>query len=295
MAKVYANPWQSLNGIGSAATLGRGFLELVTLDYLQTIFLALVQGVTEFLPISSSAHLILPFEVLGWTDQGLAFDVAVHLGTLVAVIIYFWRDLMLLLTGFLQSLAGNQSEDGRLAVNLLIASLPIVAFGLLLKSLVEGELRSASVIAISTIIFGLVLMWSDHIGRRQRNDRELTWTHALVIGFAQCLALIPGTSRSGITMTAALALGYTRQAASRISFLLAVPTILGASVLLLRDLVIVDSPVNWNQLGISMLVSGITAYLCIRFFLGFIDRIGFMPFVIYRLALGVALGLFLWL
>jgi undecaprenyl-diphosphatase len=284
-----------LNGIESAATLSREFLELDPLDYLQTIFLAIVQGVTEFLPISSSAHLILPFEILGWPDQGLAFDVAVHLGTLVAVIVYFWRDLMLLLTGFLQSLAGNHNEDGRLAVNLLIASLPIVAFGLLLKSLVEGELRSASVIAIATIIFGLVLMWSDHISRRERNDRDLTWTHALVIGFAQCLALIPGTSRSGITMTAALALGYTRQAASRISFLLSVPTILGASVLLLRDLIIVDTPVNWNQLGISMLVSGITAYLCIRFFLGFIDRIGFMPFVIYRLALGFALGLFLWL
>ena len=264
------------------------------MDYLHTIFLALIQGITEFLPISSSAHLILPFEILGWPDQGLAFDVAVHLGTLVAVIVYFWRDLMSLLKGLLQSFAGNHNEDGRLAINLLIASLPIVAIGLLLKSLVEGELRSASVIAVSTVVFGLVLFWADYISRRERNDRDLTWTHALVIGFAQCLALIPGTSRSGITMTAALALGYTRQAASRISFLLSVPTILGASVLLLRDLIIIDTPVNWNQLGISMLVSGITAYLCIRFFLGFIDRIGFLPFVIYRLVLGIALGLFLY-
>jgi undecaprenyl-diphosphatase len=264
------------------------------LDYLHTIFLALIQGVTEFLPISSSAHLILPFEILGWPDQGLAFDVAVHLGTLIAVIVYFWRDLIKLLKGVLQSLGGHRNEDGTLAVNLLIASLPIVVLGLLLKSLVEGELRSASVIAVSTIVFGLVLFWADHISRREQNDRDLTWAHALVIGFAQCLALIPGTSRSGITMTAALALGYTRQAASRISFLLSVPTILGASVLLLRDLIVIDNPVNWNQLGISMLVSGATAYLCIRFFLGFIDRIGFIPFVIYRLVLGVALVVFLY-
>tara|TARA_R110002072_G_scaffold150059_2_gene298169 strand:- start:21394 stop:22224 length:831 start_codon:yes stop_codon:yes gene_type:complete len=262
---------------------------------LQTLLLALVQGITEFLPISSSAHLILPFEILGWPDQGLAFDVAVHLGTLIAVVVYFWRDLLGLLRGFIQNIAGKPNEDGRLAINLLIASLPIVIVGLLLKSLVEGELRSAGVIATSTIVFGVVLFLADKFSSSQRSDQELTWLHALVIGLAQCLALIPGTSRSGITMSAALALGYTRQAASRMSFLLSVPTILGASVLMLKDLATIDVAVNWSQLATGMVAAGITAYLCIRLFLGFIDRIGFMPFVLYRLVLGSALAAYLWL
>tara|TARA_R110002073_G_scaffold333870_1_gene522193 strand:+ start:6853 stop:7725 length:873 start_codon:yes stop_codon:yes gene_type:complete len=289
-----------LNSSGCTATLAALFLNpgVKSLESststLQTLLLALVQGITEFLPISSSAHLILPFEILGWPDQGLAFDVAVHLGTLIAVVVYFWRDLLGLLRGFIQNIAGKPNEDGRLAINLLIASLPIVIVGLLLKSLVEGELRSAGVIATSTIVFGVVLFLADKFSSSQRSDQELTWLHALVIGLAQCLALIPGTSRSGITMSAALALGYTRQAASRMSFLLSVPTILGASVLMLKDLATIDVAVNWSQLATGMVAAGITAYLCIRLFLGFIDRIGFMPFVLYRLVLGSALAAYLW-
>ncbi len=290
-----------MNSSGCTATLAALFLNpgVKSLESststLQTLLLALVQGITEFLPISSSAHLILPFEILGWPDQGLAFDVAVHLGTLIAVVVYFWRDLLGLLRGFIQNIAGKPNEDGRLAINLLIASLPIVIVGLLLKSLVEGELRSAGVIATSTIVFGVVLFLADKFSSSQRSDQELTWLHALVIGLAQCLALIPGTSRSGITMSAALALGYTRQAASRMSFLLSVPTILGASVLMLKDLATIDVAVNWSQLATGMVAAGITAYLCIRLFLGFIDRIGFMPFVLYRLVLGSALAAYLWL
>ena len=290
-----------MNSSGCTATLAALFLNpgVKSLESststLQTLLLALVQGITEFLPISSSAHLILPFEILGWPDQGLAFDVAVHLGTLIAVVVYFWRDLLGLLRGFIQNIAGKPNEDGRLAINLLIASLPIVIVGLLLKSLVEGELRSAGVIATSTIVFGVVLFLADKFSSSHRSDQELTWLHALVIGLAQCLALIPGTSRSGITMSAALALGYTRQAASRMSFLLSVPTILGASVLMLKDLATIDVAVNWSQLATGMVAAGITAYLCIRLFLGFIDRIGFMPFVLYRLVLGSALAAYLWL
>lgn len=265
------------------------------LDYLQTLFLALVQGITEFLPISSSAHLILPFDILGWPDQGLAFDVAVHLGTLAAVIIYFWRDLVSLLIGFLQQLQGKSNSEGQFAIQLLVASLPIVALGLLLKSFVENELRTSEVIAYATIVFGIVLYLSDVFGRKQSREDALNLKHALVIGFAQCLALIPGTSRSGITMSAALALGYTRQSASRISFLLSVPTILGASVLLIRDLVTTNAVVPWVQLGVGMSVSAITAYLCIRLFLNVIDRVGFVPFVLYRLVLGFALLGYLYL
>lgn len=265
------------------------------LDYLQTIFLALVQGITEFLPISSSAHLILPFDILGWEDQGLAFDVAVHLGTLTAVIAYFWRDLISLAFGLGHTLSGKQNTEGRLAIHLIIASLPIVAAGFTLKSLVEGELRSASVIAVATIVFGIVLWIADRRSKRNLEESAMVWQHALMIGIAQCLALIPGTSRSGITMTAALALGYTRQSASRLSFLLSVPTILGASVLILRDLLEANSVVRWDHLATGAILSGITAYLCIRFFLSFIDRIGFLPFVVYRLVLGFALLFYLYL
>ena len=253
-----------------------------------------MQGITEFLPISSSAHLILPFEVLGWQDQGLAFDVAVHLGTLIAVIVYFWSDLMDLLRGLIRNLSGHGNPDGKFAINLILASLPIVIVGLLAKDIVAGELRSAAVIAISTVFFGVLLYAADILGKRQHESNELTLSHALAIGFAQCLALIPGTSRSGITMTTALALGYQREAASRISFLMAIPTILGASVLLLNDLVRTPVDVDWTTLGIGMAASGITAFVCIRLFITTIERIGFLPFVIYRLILGFGLAYFIW-
>ncbi|MFN3237771.1 MAG: undecaprenyl-diphosphate phosphatase [Pseudomonadales bacterium] len=264
------------------------------MELLQTLLLALVQGITEFLPISSSAHLILPFEILGWPDQGLAFDVAVHLGTLIAVVVYFWSDLMQLLQGFFLRLRGQENADGQLAINLIVASLPIVAVGFTIKSIVESELRSAGVIAMSTIIFGVVLYLADRFSQRQREASSLNVRDALLIGAAQCLALIPGTSRSGITMSAALMLGYQREAASRISFLLAIPTILGASVLLLADLAAMSVPVDWSRLGLGLVVSAVTAYLCIRLFLTTIERIGFMPFVIYRLALGFGLAWFIY-
>lgn len=236
----------------------------------------------------------MPFEILGWTDQGLAFDVAVHLGTLAAVIIYFWSDLLDLLKGFFRKLSGNPDQDGDFAINLIIASLPIVLVGFMAKDFVAGELRSAAVIAVTTIVFAIALYAADKLGRRSESSEQLRSPHAFLIGLAQCLALIPGTSRSGITMTAALALGYQREAASRISFLLSIPTILGASTLLLVDLVSARAPVDWSKLGLGMAVSGITAYLCIRLFLATIERIGFLPFVIYRLIIGAGLVYFVW-
>ena len=219
---------------------------------------------------------------------------AVHLGTLLAVVVYFWRDLMSLLFGCFQTLSGEPNQEGNLAINLIVASLPIVFVGLLIKSFVENELRSAAVITITTIVFGVLLYAADRWSRRHRETSELTMTHAAMIGAAQCLALIPGTSRSGVTITAALALGYQREAASRISFLLSIPTILGASLLLLLDLLRSSHAVDWDTLAIGMVVSGITAYLCIQLFLSFIEKIGFLPFVIYRLALGLALGFIVW-
>lgn len=269
----------------------------MAVDFLQTFLLSIIQGVTEFLPISSSAHLILPSQILGWTDQGLAFDVAVHLGSLSAVLIYFRKDLIDLTQASVKAaLLLEHSSKSRFALNLIVASLPIIPAGLFLKGLVEGELRSIEVIAGTTITFGLALWYAD---RRQQKSRQqkskgnaygdaesLTLKHAVYIGCAQCFALIPGTSRSGATMTMGLLCGYGREAVSRISFLLSIPAIAGASLLKTVDLLTGDTQIAWHTLGLGWLLSGISAYLCIHLFLDYINRLGFLPFVIYRMALG---------
>jgi undecaprenyl-diphosphatase len=259
-------------------------------DYLQLISLALIQGLTEFLPISSSAHLILPFEVLGWPDQGLAFDTAVHLGSLIAVLWYFRLDLFRLISATMAfTFSGKSTTDSRFAINLLIGSLPIIPVGLLLQGMIETNFRAIGVIAFTTISFGLLLWLADIKGRRIRTENELNWRQALIIGVAQCFALIPGTSRSGVTMTAALFCGFDRESASRISFLLAIPAIAGAATLKTYDLVTSDAGVDWATLGLGCGLSAISAYLCIRLFLNVISQMGFLPFVIYRLFLGTAL------
>jgi undecaprenyl-diphosphatase len=260
------------------------------LDLLQTISLALIQGLTEFLPISSSAHLILPFQILGWPDQGLAFDTAVHLGSLLAVLWYFRLDLFSLTRATLIFVGtGKPSTESRFALNLLIASLPIIPVGLLLKDVVEINFRTIAVIAATTIIFGLLLWVADIKGRQTQADHQMRWHQALLIGIAQCFALIPGTSRSGVTMTAALLFGFDRQSASRISFLLSIPAIGGAATLKTIDLVTSQTTVDWVTLAIGCGLSAISAYACIRLFLNYITRLGFLPFVIYRLVLGTVL------
>lgn len=258
---------------------------------LQILVLAIVQGLTEFLPISSSGHLILSPYLFGFDDQGLAFDVAVHLGSLTAVLAYFRHDVWQIAAGWLRSLApgGAGSGESRLGWAIIVGTLPVVVAGLLLKSLVEGELRAPWVIAVTTIVFGLLLGWVDLRARRERDIGQIGIRDALVIGAFQVLALVPGTSRSGITMTAGLWLGLNRAAASRFSFLLSIPTILASSLLVTRDLVQEDVAVDWSALGLGVLLSGITAYLAIFFFLRFIERIGMWPFVIYRLLLGAAI------
>lgn len=261
------------------------------MDILQTVILALIQGITEFLPISSSGHLILPAQLLGWTDQGLAFDVAVHLGTLAAVVIYFWKDLLAIAKDWLGSLVGQGATvNSRLGWYLIFATLPAVVFGLILKQMgLDEAMRTVAVIAGTTLIFGALLGWADRKGAQIQVLENITFRQAMLIGFAQALALIPGTSRSGITMTAALMMGFTRDAAARFSFLLSIPVIVGAGSLLTLDLVKSTEPVNWAILSLGTLVSAISAWLCVHFFLAFINRIGLMPFVIYRMILGVVL------
>jgi undecaprenyl-diphosphatase len=255
---------------------------------LQILVLAIVQGLTDFLPISSSGHLILAPHLFGFPDQGLAFDVAVHLGSLSAVLIYFRRDVLQIAIAWLSALGPGrrQTAHSRLGWAIVIGTLPLVAGGLLLKPLVEGSLRAPWVIALTTVVFGLLLGWVDLRARRTRALERLTLTDALIIGASQILALIPGTSRSGITMTAGLWLGLSRQAAARFSFLLSIPAILASSALITKDLLEAGAPVDWSGLGLGVLLSGVAAYTTIHLFLRFIERIGMWPFVIYRLLLG---------
>jgi len=260
------------------------------MDNLHAIYLALLQGFTEFLPISSSAHLILLPRLLGWTDQGLAFDVAVHVGTLVAVLVYFRADVILLLSAWLRSLGTRQTDaDARLAWFVILGTLPAAVLGLLLHDVVETWLRSPLVIAAATIGFGVLLGVADWYGRQQRDEHTLRVTDVMVIGVAQALALVPGTSRSGITMTAGLALGMTRSAAARFSFLLSIPLIMMAGGYETLKLVEQAEPVDWQAIMIGSGVSAVSAWLCIHFFLKLIERIGMMPFVVYRLLLGAVL------
>ncbi|HHH36061.1 MAG TPA: undecaprenyl-diphosphate phosphatase [Gammaproteobacteria bacterium] len=256
----------------------------------QELILALIQGLTEFLPISSSAHLILFPRLMGWRDQGLAFDVAVHVGTLAAVMIYFRRELLTMSRDWAASLASRRlTAEARLAWGVLLGTLPVGLCGLLLKHYVETTLRSPLVIAAATIAFGLLLWWADRRGRRLRDEHSLSLGDILFIGVAQAVALIPGTSRSGITITAGLMLGLTRAAAARFSFLLSIPVIALAGMLEVRDLVQAGGPLPLSDLTLGAAASGITAYLVIHYFLRLLEQVGMLPFILYRLVLGVLL------
>lgn len=259
------------------------------MELFQVVILALLQGLTEFLPISSSAHLILPSQILHWPDQGLAFDVGVHVGTLIAVVIYFRCDLLKMFTAWSRSLAGKQTAEAKLAWLVILATLPAVAAGFILNGFIDQHLRSILVIAATTLIFGAFLGWADWNRTENRCIKSLSIKDALVIGCAQMLALIPGTSRSGITISAALMLGLDRQSAARFSFLLSVPVISGAGLIKTLDLMAMGDKAPWLMVLVGTVVAGISAYCCIHLFLKWLDRIGMMPFVIYRMLLGIAL------
>jgi undecaprenyl-diphosphatase len=257
----------------------------------QAVILALIQGLTEFLPVSSSAHLILPSQLLGWEDQGLAFDVAVHVGSLVAVLAYFRRELQDMLSGTVSALRNRAlNNQSQLVLLLGVATVPAAAAGLILDDYVSGSLRSTAVIASTTIFFGVLLGLADWRGK---GDGKLGFRAAIIIGLAQALALVPGTSRSGITMTAALLCGLDRQAAARFSFLLSIPIILAAGSFKLLEVIESGAAIDgWNLLlGIG--ISALTAYATIAVFLRLVDRLGFMPFVLYRCVLGLVLFYFL--
>jgi len=258
------------------------------MDWIQIIGLALIQGLTEFLPISSSGHLILPSQVLGWPDQGLAFDVAVHVGSLAAVLIYFRKDVWQLAYHWTAQVvrAEHDRQQSQLAWLVILATLPAVVIGYALNEWVETHFRSALVIALATIGFGALLWWSDATAKLTQNEFQLNWKTALFIGFGQVFALIPGTSRSGITMTVGLMVGLTRKASARFSFLLSIPLILAAGLFKGLELYKMGMDAPWGDVIAGAVLSAISAYACIHLFLNVIERIGFLPFVIYRFILG---------
>ncbi|NQD79305.1 undecaprenyl-diphosphate phosphatase [Pseudomonas seleniipraecipitans] len=260
------------------------------MDWLQLFFLSLIQGITEFLPVSSSAHLILPSQLLGWEDQGQAFDVAVHVGTLMAVILAFRHEVIAIIQGWLgHVLKRRVTAESRMGWMIILATIPAALAGLMFESMIEHYTRSVLVIGVATIVFGLVLWWADATGSRDADMARMSWRQALFIGMAQMLALIPGTSRSGITMTAALMLGFDRQSAARFSFLLSIPLILAAGGLKAVHLVQEGNGAHWGDIFWGIGLSFISAFLCIKLFLVALDRIGMLPFVIYRLLLGAFL------
>lgn len=256
--------------------------------------MALVQGLTEFLPISSSAHLVLTSRWLGWEDQGLAFDMAVHAGSLVAICAVVRRELGAMARALARPL--RRSPDRRLALQLVVATLPVAAVGLVAADRVDEALREVWVIALTSILFGLLLGWADRLaGRFPGGLLDISWGAIVLIGLAQALAVVPGTSRSGVTMTVALALGLSRPIAARLSFLLAVPVMGLVAVHSAVDLVVrpPGSP-DPRLVVLGFAVSALTAYAAARWLLAWLARSDMRPFVVYRVILGAGILIWYW-
>ena len=290
------------------------------MDTLQIITLALIQGLTEFLPVSSSAHLILPSQLFGWSDQGLLFDVAVHAGTLIAVLVYYRDTLRTLLSGAFGRREGacfpltegkdvdradDPLESDTAATNkdiismrnawreiacLVVATIPVMLIGFLFADVIDLYFRGLNTIAYATLGFGLLLGVAYRFRGSDGDEQPMTrLDHALIIGLSQALALIPGTSRSGVTITAASFLGYNIATSARFSFLLSIPVIGGALALMLFTQSDALAGGAIFEITVAMLIAGLSAYVTIAFFVGLVKRVGMMPFVIYRVLLAALL------
>jgi len=256
----------------------------------QIVVLALIQGLTEFLPVSSSAHLILGSVFFGWPDQGLVFDVATHLGTLLAALVYFRRDWLSMAGAWLRAPATSADRlHRRLALLLVVASLPAFLIGGLAPDFVEKYLRDVTVIAWTTIGFGILLGVADAFSPEDRTIESLNFRDGLLIGLAQACALVPGVSRSGATITAGRMLGLGPDAAARFSFLMAVPIIAAAGAFGVFRVASGDAGIDWLDFGIALALSFLAGWICIAAFLAILQRVGLLPFVIYRLGLGLVL------
>lgn len=273
------------------------------MDLVNAFILGLVQGLTEFLPISSSAHIRIVGALLGTgEDPGAAFTAITQLGTETAVVVYFWRDITGIIGNWFRALSGRIPRDdpkARLGWLIILGSIPIVVLGLLFQDEIETTLRSLWIVAATLIGFGLLLGLADWAGRKQRRLKELTWGHGVIFGFAQALALIPGVSRSGGTITAGLLMGYERRAAARYSFLLAIPAVFGSGVF--QAVKSIARPCVAGMAGCTpevfgpletvaaTLVAFVVGFLVIAFFMSYISKRSFLPFVVYRVLLGGAI------
>jgi undecaprenyl-diphosphatase len=251
------------------------------MDWLQVILLAILQGVLEFLPISSSGHLILFPAMLGWDDQGALFDIATHFGSLVAMVIYFRKEVISLLQ------LNAYPNVMRLRINLIIATVPIILVGFFFGDLILILNRSPVIVAFATIFFGVLLWLSDRVGKKISNIEGLNYRSSIIIGISQCLALIPGTSRSGISITAGRLLGLDKESAVRFSFLLALPTLLASFTWQVINYSAEAQSIGPDQLVIAIFLSAIASYLTIKLFLQFIRQIDFSWFMLYRIGLGL--------
>lgn len=261
-------------------------------DILLSFLLGIIQGLTEFLPISSSAHLLLPSLLFGLNDLGLSFEIAVHAGTLVAVIYFFRKEIALMSKSFLTH-DENLLPHRNLAISLIIATIPIVFAGLFLKDLIEQRIFSVEHIALANIVFAGILLFAYLKKKDTKNLYSVTLYSALFVGLFQSLALFPGASRSGTAITAALLLGFNLKDASRFSFMLGIPTIFGALVLLIIEMQSTLEIYDFMNLLIGFFISMFVAFLTIKFFLNFVEKIGMIPFVIYRIILGALLLIFI--
>jgi undecaprenyl-diphosphatase len=267
------------------------------MGWIEAVVLGIVQGLTEFLPISSSAHLRLVGELFGWDDPGAAFTAIIQIGTEAAVLLYFRKDIARIVVAWLGSLAGRRKgdPDARMGWLIIVGSIPIVVLGLLFQDDIETTLRDLRIVAICLVAFSLILFWADRVGARKRELADLTVPHGIGFGFAQAMALIPGVSRSGGTITAGLFLGYSRAAAARYSFLLAIPAVLGSGFFQAYEALTGDvegQGVAWGPTILATVIGFGVGLTVIAWLLRYLDRGSFTPFVVYRVVLGLlVLGL----
>ncbi|KHL11170.1 undecaprenyl-diphosphatase [Mumia flava] len=258
-------------------------------DTFHAIVLGLIQGLTEFLPISSSGHLAIYPAFFGWEDPGAAFTAVIQIGTELAVVLYFWRDIWTIGSGWVRGLfsaEAREEHEWRMGWFIIIGSLPIVILGISLKEVIENDFRNLWVIATMLVVVGVVLGVADRIGRQERTIENLTWTHAVLYGLAQAAALIPGVSRSGATISMGRLLGYERAAATRYAFLLAIPAVVGAGLYELKEIPGGDNPYGVGPTILATVVSFVVGIAVIHWLLGYVSKHSFAPFVIYRIALG---------
>ncbi|MGJ9412389.1 undecaprenyl-diphosphate phosphatase [Aeromicrobium sp. CF4.19] len=258
-------------------------------DFLRAAVLGLLQGLTEFLPISSSAHLAIFPKFFGWDDPGAAYTAVVQIGTEVAVVLYFWRDIWTIATGWLRGLFSAEARrafEWRMGWFIIIGSLPIVLVGLLLEDFIEREFRNLWVIGTMLIALGIVLGVAEKIGRNAKPISDLSWGHAVLLGAAQAAAVVPGVSRSGATISMGLALGYERAAATRYAFLLAIPAVVGAGVYKLKDIPGGENAYGWGPTIVGTVVAFVVGLAVIHWLLQYVSKHSYAPFVAYRIALG---------